>query len=231
MEKYKKKLAVGILLILAAVFLAANMLWREEKETLNYTGEGTKALIAVDAGHGGFDPGKVGTAGTLEKDINLSVAKKVEKILTDSGYRVVMTRTEDVALCGDGDTKKKMADLRNRVARIEEEKPALAVSIHQNSFSAGTKGAQVFYFTSSEPGKKLAGQIQSAIKDTVGDDNQRVEKGNSEYYMLKNVTVPFVIVECGFLSNPEEEGLLRDEAYQEKMARGICEGIENFLYK
>ena len=105
------------------------------------------------------------------------------------------------------------------------------MSIHQNSFSAGTKGAQVFYFTSSEPGKKLAGQIQSAIKDTVGDDNQRVEKGNSEYYMLKNVTVPFVIVECGFLSNPEEEGLLRDEAYQEKMARGICEGIENFLYK
>ncbi len=231
MKKYKRRAAVGFILVLAAVFFVANMLWKREKETLNYTGDGTKATIVIDAGHGGFDPGKVGTAGTLEKDINLAIAKKVEKILTDSGYRVAMTRTEDTALCGSGEIQKKLADLKNRVSLIEKAKPALAVSIHQNSYSAATKGAQVFFYARSESGKRLAGQIQNLIRESVGDDNHRVEKGNSEYYLLKNVTVPLVIVECGFLSNPEEEKLLRDESYQDKLARGICEGIENFLYK
>lgn len=107
----------------------------------------------------------------------------------------------------------------------------MAVSIHQNSFSAGTSGAQVFYYTGSEQGKKLAGILQQTVKEIIGDGNRRVEKANSGYYMLKKITCPFAIVECGFLSNPTEESLLRDEKYQQKMAKGICEGIENFLYK
>lgn len=142
-----------------------------------------------------------------------------------------MTRTEDVALCDGNESSKKLTDMKRRVALIEEKKPVLAVSIHQNSFSAGTKGAQVFYHTSSEEGKKLAGILQASIRDAVGDDNHRVEKANDSYYMLRKVTCPLVIVECGFLSNPDEEALLCDENYQEKMAQGICEGIENFLYK
>lgn len=182
-------------------------------------------------GHGGFDPGKVGTRDTLEKDINLAIAKKVEQKLADSGYITYMTRTEDVALCDGNESSKKLTDMKRRVALIEEKKPVLAVSIHQNSFSAGTKGAQVFYHTSSEEGKKLAGILQASIRDAVGDDNHRVEKANDSYYMLRKVTCPLVIVECGFLSNPDEEALLCDENYQEKMAQGICEGIENFLYK
>ena len=204
---------------------------REEFPTLNQTAGGTKEIIVVDAGHGGFDPGKVGVANTLEKDINLAIAKKVEKILKDSGYTVYMTRTEDVALCQGTESSKKMTDMKNRVQFIEEKKPALTISIHQNSYSASTKGAQVFYYSSSKEGKKLAGSVQQSIKEIVADDNHRIEKGNDSYYMLRKVTAPLVIVECGFLSNPQEEALLKDENYQKKMAFGICEGVENFLYK
>jgi len=215
---------------LAVVFC----MWKkgvEEFPTLNHTATGTKEVIVVDAGHGGFDPGKVGVANTLEKDINLEIAKKVEKILADSGYTVYMTRTEDVALCQGNESSKKMTDMKNRVQLIEGKKPALTVSIHQNSYSAGTKGAQVFYYSQSEEGKKLAGLVQQSIKEVVGDENHRVEKGNDSYYMLRKVTAPLIIVECGFLSNPDEEALLNDEKYQQKMALGICEGVENFLYK
>lgn len=129
-----------------------------------------------------------------------------------------------------------MTDLQGRVSIIEETDPAVAISIHQNSYSAGTKGAQVFYYSADNSGeeteaKRLAGILQNTIREVIGDENKRVEKGNSSYYMLKNVTCPFAIVECGFLSNPQEEVLLCDEKYQQKMAEGICEGIENFLYK
>lgn len=215
-------------------FILILLIWqsrRGEQTTLNQAAQGSKEVIVIDPGHGGFDPGKVGTRDTLEKDINLAIAKKVEKKLADSGYITHMTRTEDVALCDGNESSKKLTDMKRRVALIEEKKPVLAVSIHQNSFSAGTKGAQVFYHTSSEEGKKLAGILQTTIRDAVGDDNHRVEKANDSYYMLRKVTCPLVIVECGFLSNPDEEALLCDENYQEKMAEGICEGIENFLYK
>lgn len=210
------------------------LIWQsraEERTTLSQTAEGSKEVIVIDPGHGGFDPGKVGVKGTLEKDINLAIAGKVEKLLADSGYTVYMTRTEDVALCNGDESSKKIADMKNRVQFIGEKNPVLAVSIHQNSFSAGTKGAQVFYYKGSAEGKKLAGILQNTIRDVVGDDNHRVEKANDSYYMLRKVTCPLVIVECGFLSNPEEETLLCEEEYQEKMAQGICEGIESFLYQ
>lgn len=187
--------------------------------------------LSPPPGHGGFDPGKVGVNKSLEKDINLAISKKLSDILASSGYTVYMTRTEDVALCQGDEKSKKLTDMKNRVAMIEEKAPNLVVSIHQNSFSAGTKGAQVFYHTKSEEGKRLAGILQQTIREAVGDDNHRVEKANDSYYMLRKVSCPLVIVECGFLSNPEEEAMLQDEEYQKKMALGIAEGVENYLYK
>ena len=181
-------------------------------------------------GHGGFDPGKVGTAGTLEKDINLMIAKKLQNVLEDSGYQVIMTRESDTALCDSGATRKKMEDLKNRVAIINDNKPALAVSIHQNSFSAGTKGAQVFYYQDSEPSREFASVLQNTVKEELADGNKRVEKGNGSYYMLKKTEGVFAIIECGFLSNPTEEVMLNSDDYQQKMAEAIAEGIENYLY-
>ena len=180
--------------------------------------------------HGGFDPGKVGTMGTLEKDVNLNISLKLREILTKSGYTVAMTREKDEALCGETTGKKKVEDLNARLAVIDKEKPELTVSIHQNSYSAGTKGAQVFYYSGSEEGKRLANVLQETIKEEMGDGNHRVEKANDSYYMLKKSSGPFVIIECGFLSNPEEEKLLISEEYQQKMAKAVAEGIEKFLY-
>lgn len=234
----KRRAAIGTMIFLAVLLCGVSyymrtgsLPWKTAMASINKAAPGSKAIIAIDAGHGGFDPGKVGTRDTLEKDINLAIALKVEKMLVDSGYTVYMTRTEDVALADEGAGRKKMSDLVNRVKGIEESGADLAVSIHQNSYSAKTKGTQVFYYKNSEQSKILAGTLQDTIRDVIGDGNKRVEKRNNTYYMLKKVGCPFAIVECGFLSNPEEEALLGDEKYQEKMAAGICEGIENYLYK
>ncbi len=235
-RKIKQGLAVMAgMLAVAAIFGIVYRLTvsREQslRSALNQTAKGTKATIVIDPGHGGFDPGKVGVSQTLEKDINLAISQKLNDRLAASGYTVYMTRTTDEALCQGNESSKKLADMKNRVAMIAKIKPDLVVSIHQNSFSAGTRGAQVFYHTSSEKGKRLAGILQQTIREAVGDDNHRVEKANDSYYMLRKVSCPLVIVECGFLSNPEEEALLKEEKYQKKMAEGIAEGIENFLYK
>ena len=235
-RKDRQKLAVmaGLLAVAAFLGVVYRLAPKESvpfRPVLNQTAKGTKATIVIDPGHGGFDPGKVGVNHTLEKDINLAISKKLNDQLAASGYTVYMTRTTDEALCQGNESSKKLTDMKNRVALIEEKKPDLVVSVHQNSFSAETKGAQVFYHTSSEAGKRLAGILQQTIREAVGDDNHRVEKANDSYYMLRKVTCPLVIVECGFLSNPEEETLLTDEKYRKKMADGIAEGIENFLYK
>lgn len=181
----------------------------------------TETVIVIDSGHGGVDPGKIGVAGTLEKEINLKIACKVKEKLTKKKYQVIMTRDED-----------EKVELKERVALIEEHAPELAVSIHQNSFTrCEAKGAQVFYYTDSTEGKIVAELLQQHIVSKIGDGNHRVAKGNREYYMLSHTTVPFAIVECGFLSNVEEEKLLSTEEYQEKMADAITEGIIKYLEK
>ena len=215
--------------LMFAVVIAATIRVND-KSVLNITGKNTKELIIIDAGHGGFDPGKVGTTGTLEKDINLSIALKLKEVLSDSGYQVLMTREDDRALCHESAPGKKLSDIKSRVSMINENKPALTVSIHQNSYSAGTKGAQVFYYKNSEESHALATVLQNTMKEEIADGNHRVEKGNDSYYMLKKTEGIFAIVECGFLSNPEEEALLKTDKYQQKMAEAIAEGIENFLY-
>lgn len=231
MKKYPYRMAaIGVLCTLAAVLCFCGIEQRK-KEVLNISKRGSKETIVIDPGHGGFDPGKVGVNNSLEKNINLEIAKLVKHELEQSGYVVYMTREEDIALCRGDEKSKKMTDMKKRVEMIEKWSPRLSISIHQNSFSAQTKGAQVFYYSSSEEGKKLAKEIQDEIRNAIGDNNRRVEKANDSYYMLKKVHSPFVIVECGFLSNPQEEALLQDLTYQKKIARGICEGVENFLYK
>lgn len=222
------KIWLFVLVMFAVIVIA--VFYAKDVNVLNITGKNTKARIVIDAGHGGFDPGKVGTTGTLEKDINLNIALKLKKVLVDSGYEVIMTREDDSALCHENVAKKKMSDLKSRVSIINENAPAVAISIHQNSYSAGTKGAQVFYYKNSEESKEFASVLQNTLKEELADGNHRVEKGDDSYYMLKKTEGIFAIVECGFLSNPEEEALLKTENYQQKMAESIAEGIEKFLY-
>lgn len=180
--------------------------------------------VVIDPGHGGDDPGKVHIDGTNEKDINLSIAVKLQKYLEQGGSFVLTTRNDDSAL-----SKKKREDLRERKALASSEGVDLMVSIHQNAFpKASVRGAQVFYFKKSEESKLLAECIQNRLKE-LDTANTRVAKANSEYYILKDSKVPAVIVECGFLSNPEEERRLKTDEYQDKLAWSIYLGINDYF--
>ena len=186
-------------------------------------------LVVLDPGHGGRDPGKVGAQGEQEKDINLAVSLKVKEKLEKDGMEVVMTREEDVMLADEDASNKKLEDLDNRIRIINERQPAVAVSIHQNSYSnASVKGAQVFYFTHSDKGKQAAEALQKELLEFDQENTKKI-KANDTYYLLKKTEVPTVIVECGFLSCPEEAALLTDEEYQEKLAGAIAKGIESWV--
>lgn len=189
-----------------------------------------KVVVAIDAGHGGNDPGKVGVDGTLEKDINLQIALRLKAYLESSDVEVVITRDDDTGLYSAGDKNKKMADMRKRCEVINEAKPALVVSIHQNSYhQEEISGAQVFYYKKSDKGKKLAEILQKRFDYVLGADNRRMAKANDNYYLLLHVKEPIVIVECGFLSNWKESASLKTEEYQDRMAWTIHMGIMDFL--
>lgn len=187
-------------------------------------------VVVIDAGHGGDDPGKVGVNQALEKDINLSIAKKVQSLLLQNGVAAVLTREEDMDLAESGAKNRKAQDMKARVALLREKQPLLGVSIHQNSYpSEECKGAQVFYYRSSEEGKQLAGILQRQLAAELADGNKRQEKANGDYYLLKNSPCTFAIVECGFLSNSQEAELLITEEYQEKVAFAIHLGILEYI--
>lgn len=194
-------------------------------------GEEKKSIIVViDAGHGGRDPGKVGMNGSLEKDINLSIAFKLKSLLDQNDIKVIMTRETDMGLYSESDSNKKRADMNHRIDLIRSSEADFAVSIHQNSYPEEyVKGAQVFYHAQSDKGKRMAEIIQEQLKETINDGNHRKAKSNENYYMLKNTDCPLVIVECGYLSNYTEASLLQQDAYQEKMAWGIHLGIMRFI--
>lgn len=187
-------------------------------------------VVVIDAGHGGVDPGKVAINRALEKDINLAIAKKLEKMLQEDSIKVVMTRSEDEGLYEEGDSNKKVADMKKRCEIVNETKPDLMVSIHQNSYqSESVKGAQVFYYEKSEEGKKLADILQKNLIQDIDKTNNRVAKANDNYYMLLHVQCPAVIVECGFLSNWKEAESLKTDEYQEKIAAAVKKGILEYL--
>lgn len=189
-----------------------------------------KPAVVIDVGHGGNDPGKVGVDGSLEKDINLSIAKKLKQFLEASDVQVVLTREDDCGLYDADDSHKKMADMRKRCELIEEVDPALVVSIHQNSYhQESVSGAQVFYYKDSEKGKKLAQIIQKRFDFVLGEQNKRAAKANGSYYLLLHVKQPIVIVECGFLSNWNEAAALGTETYQERVAWTVHMGIMEYL--
>ncbi|MGN1204269.1 MAG: N-acetylmuramoyl-L-alanine amidase [Lachnospiraceae bacterium] len=187
--------------------------------------------VVIDAGHGGIDPGKIGINGTPEKDLNLSIARKVKAYLTAEDITVVMTRDTEDGLYDANATNKKVQDMKRRIALIEETAPALTVSIHQNSYPEEyVHGAQVFYYSDSREGQLLAEKIQTRLISGVDPENKRQIKENSSYYLLKKTKTPIVIVECGFLSNRAEAQKLCSEEYQDEIAWEICTGILQYLH-
>lgn len=214
---------MGVLL-LAGVFALS----KEVVQVVSGNRRAAKTIV-VDAGHGGDDPGMV--AGELkEKDINLAIAGKLKNYLEKAGFYVEMTRTEDKGLYEEGTKNQKVQDMQNRVAFIGEKAPLLTVSIHQNSYpDSSVKGPQVFYYADSVEGEKLAEYIQERLNEALQVESPRQAKGNTSYYLLKKSVGVLNIVECGFLTNPEEAGKLQQEGYQEKVAEAVGEGVLEYL--
>jgi len=183
----------------------------------------TNKTIVIDAGHGGFDPGTIGVTGTLEKDISLAIALKTQELFEKNGTMTIMTRADDSDL---GDNKKEDMRTRREIRDINESE--LFISIHLNSFPKEKyNGAQTFY-PKDEKSKMLAESIQKSLKEVVDNTNERIAKELNDVYMLKNIKVPSVIVECGFLSNSEEEKKLQEEEYQSRIAWAIYLGVMNY---
>ncbi len=186
--------------------------------------------VILDAGHGGEDPGAV-VDQIVEKDLNLAIANKVAMFFRLSGYRVVMTRSEDRLLYNDGEeNRKKYFDLYNRLQFADKYENAVFVSIHMNKFSLEEcKGLQTFYTEKNEFNQLFAKSIQNTAL-LLDQSNHRQPKDSQDLiYLLKNLNIPSVLVECGFLSNPTEAQKLSDEEYQNQLAFSMYCGICSFL--
>ena len=219
--RQKIKLGMTLILLIGMILLSKKL----SQIVTNQEMKSIEQIVMIDPGHGGEDPGKVGVNGALEKDVNLQIAQKLKRKLEANGIQVQMTREDDSVPSG------KKEDMKQRVSLIEKLRPMLVVSIHQNSFTdEAACGAQVFYYTESEEGAGAAQIVQNSLLE-FDPSNTRTIKGNTEYYMLKKTSVPIIIVECGFLSNPKEaESLILNE-YQEEIAEAICTGILKWLDK
>lgn len=195
----------------------------------------TLGTVIVDAGHGGEDPGKVSAySGANEKDINLAIAKFLAEELKSAGYQVIMTREEDKLVYKEGTTditEKRRQDLTRRKEIMDNGGGDIVVSIHMNDFTDSRYyGAQVFYPPNSEESERLAVAIQKVLREDVDPSNKREALVKSTpILILRNLKTPTVIVECGFLSNEQEEQKLRTESYQKKLAKAIKKGIDNYF--
>ena len=194
---------------------------------------GREAVVyVIDAGHGGEDGGAVSRDGVAESGINLAIAKRTELLMRFLGAETVMTRTDDVSIHSEGaDTlrQKKASDLRNRVALVNATPGAVLVSIHQNSLPSvpSVHGAQTFYGAAA-PSGTLAVSVQDALNQSVNIGNEKHEKKiDSSIYLMKNVTCPAILVECGFLSNAAETRLLQEPEHQKLIAAAIVAGLFN----
>ena len=224
-----------VLTVVVTGLLFAVLLLAKQDQTALVNGDKVmqgkeKMCVVIDAGHGGADPGKIGINGALEKDVNLQIAMLVKTYLEAQDVEVVMTRESEQGLYDENASNKKVQDMKRRIAVIDEADPALTVSIHQNSYPEEyVKGAQVFYYTGSAEGQKLAELLQNSLIRRVDTENHRQTKANDSYYLLKKTSTPIVIVECGFLSNGGEAQKLCNESYQESVAWAIHMGIMQYL--
>ncbi len=194
------------------------------------TAEANRLTVVLDAGHGGVDGGVVGTkTGTRESDINLALSFLLKERFEEAGFSVVLTRRTEAGLYGTTAPGYKKRDMQRRAEIIRSANPALVLSVHQNFFSLPSRrGAQVFFKESSKSSLTLACNIQTALNN-MPECVKRSDPLRGDYYILNCSDAPSVIVECGFLSNPEDEALLLDGEYRKKLADAVVAGALGFL--
>ena len=212
--------------IFASMFTSVGYKGFRKAKSANIVVDTDDVTIIIDAGHGGEDPGAVDN-GLIEKELNLDVALFLNEIFLSNGYKTALTREEDILLYKQGEeNRKKHFDVRNRVSFAGEFENAMFVSIHMNKFSAKyCRGLQTFYSENNPQSKLFADSIQENSRLLQTDNKRIVKSGNDTIYILENLNIPAVLVECGFLSNDEEAQKLSDKEYQKALAFTIYCGI------
>ena len=230
----QKRIKITLAFLLISLFTFSCTAIKNENKLTNKVVETTATPVSgktviLDAGHGYPDEGAESSDGVTEEQTNLNITLKVQKLLEQSGCTVILTRSDNNAIY-DLDSKtlreKKVSDIKNRVKMGNESSADMFVSIHLNKIPQSQYyGWQCFYNTRNKKSIELAKCIQSAMNEAIQKENNRVAMKLDTVYIMKNVEIPISIVECGFLSNPEEEKQLLDDTYQERLAWGIYNGI------
>lgn len=227
------KLSIFILIVALSINLSSDYFenGEEYKAVINELTE--KKTIIIDAGHGGEDCGAIGTNGVYEKDLNLEIANILGEELKKLGYAVIYTRTTDRLLYTKSENIKgirKISDLKNRCKIGAENENSIFISIHMNSFSDSKySGLHTYYSTKNEDSYKLASLIQSKVKEKLQPENNRVIKPGKNMYLLENLSNIAILIECGFISNPDECERLCEKDYQKELCFSIICGIIEYI--
>lgn len=227
----KKRIGLFLLSLVISISFVKFTNNKPSVETMAWVAE--NKVIILDPGHGTPDEGAQSDEGVTEASINLSIAKKVQHLLEKSGNKVILTRTDENAIYDEGCTtikEMKVSDIKNRVKIGNESSADIFVSIHLNKIDQKKYwGWQTFFKQGNDESKKLATCIQDGISEIIQKQNKRVPLKIQNIYIIEHVKIPTTIVECGFLSNEEEEKLLQTEEYQNKLAQGIYLGILQYF--
>lgn len=230
----RKRIGIILSLLFVTVFAFTFQKASSNKTVETVTLPVSNKVIVLDAGHGKPDEGAQSSNGTTEAETNLKIALKVQSLLEQSGSTVILTRSDENAIYDlDKNTlrEKKISDIHNRVKIGNESSADIFVSIHLNKIPQQQYwGWQCFYKQNDEKSTNLAKIIQANLNESIQKDNKRVAMKLDTVYIMKHVEIPISIVECGFLSNPEEEQLLLSDEYQDKLAWGIYNGIMDYFY-
>lgn len=228
--KHLQRLRVSTLIVLCFMALG---LWMDgmPQEAAPVVSDSLAGLsVVLDPGHGGYDGGaRARDSGVWEKELNLQIARAVETALAERGAAVTLTRTQDICLSDEGSGKaRKRADLQKRLDLAQNVGADVFLSIHLNEYrDRSESGPQVYYQRGADAGRLLAGCLQEALVTVLAP--ARIRSANAgDYYVLRNTKLPAALVECGFLSNAQEEKLLLDEAYHRRIAQAVADGLENW---
>jgi len=234
----KKTISISLQLIAIGLLIAILMIGlisisrKSHKQKINmHTSYKSKITVVIDAGHGGEDGGASDKSGILEKDLNLSVAKKLEELFSSAGIPTIMTRTEDKLLYDPNDDykgRKKILDMHERVRIVSECENPVFISIHMNSFPEEQySGLQVYYSSNDPISKELAEKVQSNVRSLLQKENERKIKCGKDIFLLDRISAPAILIECGFLSNAKEAAMLSDKSYQSHLAFCIFYAVVN----
>ena len=224
----RKLVMMSLLVLMAGVILSSSIGIIKGMDVFGIK-DGKDFLVVIDAGHGGIDGGAVGVSGTKESDLNLDVAIKLSEVLNGKGIKTIMTRENENGVIV-GDNWSKIDDMKGRKKIIKESDADLFISIHMNHFTMEkVNGLRIFYSGDYEEAESLADLIQRAVSEITGAKITNVKAADKSLFLMKSPPMPAVLIECGFISNIEEEKKLKDPDYRAKIAWAIADSVEKYF--